>query len=155
MGSYNFKSSGKTTEQRQVEKLLQTKVAYGIKTPLQLSDTGELLVVNYKIADQMHDNLKNLLLTNWGERLGFYNFGANLWPLVTEFVSQDDFDTEAINRIRVAVEHWMPYVDLENFLSEINRFDNKNTAIVNVNITYNIPTLQVVGRKLQITLYPM
>lgn len=153
MASYKFKSSGKTQEQTEVEQLIQSPTPIGIKTPLRLSDKDGLLGMNYSLVDQIQDNLKNLLLTNWGERLGFYEFGANLRPLTTEFVSQDDFDASAIERIKKAVERWMPYVDLEDFESKVNRFDNKNTAIIDVTITYNIPALEITYKKLQITLY--
>ena len=109
--------------------------------------------MNYSLSDQFADNLRNLLLTNWGERVGLYNFGANLRPLTMEFVSQDDFDNEAINRIRNAVERWMPFIDLENFSSVVDRMENKNTAIIKINITYNIPALKDYKKGLQITLY--
>jgi phage baseplate assembly protein W len=109
--------------------------------------------MNYSLADQFADNLRNLIMTNWGERLGQYNFGANLRPVTTELSSQDDFDTEAIARIRSAVQTWMPFIDLQDFSSSIDRSGNKNTAIINVNITYNIPDLGVSNKGLQITLY--
>lgn len=153
MGQFSFKSSGKTREQQQVELLTQSPTPIGIKTPLKLGTNEGLLAVNYSLADQIHDNLRNLLLTNWGERLGFYDFGANLRPLTTEFVSQDDFDSQAIERIRTAVGRWMPYVDLVDFLSQTDRTENKNTAIIRITITYNVPALNVFNKQLQISLY--
>jgi hypothetical protein len=47
----------------------------------------------------------------------------------------------------------MPYIDLENFSSEVDRMENKNTGIIKVNITYNIPIINVRGKGLQIVLY--
>jgi len=155
MASYSFKSVGKTQEVIEQETLAASPIPFGIKTPVQLGSSEGIFAMNYNLADQFSDNLKNLLLTNWGERLGLYDFGANLRPLTTEFVSQDNFDNEAIGRIQSAVNKWMPFIDLESFSSQVNRSENKNTAIVNVNITYNIPALNVTGRGLQITLYVM
>lgn len=109
--------------------------------------------MNSTLADQIHDNFRNLLQTNFGEHLGIYDFGTNLRPLVTEFVSQDDFDTQAIDRIKVAVARWMSFIDLDSFSSTVDRTANKNTAIINITITYNIPTLNVTGKVLQVTLY--
>lgn len=153
MGSFSFKSSGKTQKQAIIEQLVKSPTPIGIKTPLQLGTSEGLLAVNYVLADQMHDNLRNLLLTNWGERLGFYDFGANLRPLTTEFVSTEDFDSAAIERIRTAVGRWMPFVDLIDFLSEVDRTENKNTGITRITITYNIQALGVIGKKLQVSLY--
>jgi len=109
--------------------------------------------MNYNLADQFADNFRNLLLTNYGERLGVYDFGANLKPLTTEFTSQEDFDNEAIERIRNAVARWMPFIALNTFESVIDRNDNKNTAVININITYSIPAVEQNNRSLQIVLY--
>lgn len=119
-----------------------------------LAGAGEgLLAMNYNIADQFADNLRNLLLTNWGERLGHYQFGANLRPLTTEFASQENFDNQAIERIRNAVNEWMPFVSLGTFESSVDRTENKNTAVILIKITYSIPAIEVIDRALQIVLY--
>ena len=153
MATYNFKSVGKTQVQKKEEELKVTQIPYGIKTPLQIGNDTGIFVMNYSLADQFADNLRNLLQTNWGERLGLYDFGANLQPLTTEYVSQEDFDTEAINRISAAVKKWMPFIDLEDFTSVVNRKDNENTAVIQINITYNIPALEVKKKGIQVTLY--
>jgi len=153
MATYNFKSVGRTDEIVKKEQLDSTLVPYGIKTPLKLGKTDGIFEMNYSLADQFHDNLRNLLQTNWGERLGTYNFGANLKPLTTEFTNLDNFDGQAIDRIRTAVEKWMPFVELEDFVSGIDRKENKNTAIITISITYNIPVLRVNRRGLQLALY--
>ena len=153
MGAFSFKSSGKTQEQRIIETLVTPPIPIGIKTPLRISDSEGLLDVHYVLADQVNDNLRNLLLTNWGERVGFYDFGANLRELTTEIASQDDFDTSAIERIKSAVGRWLPYIDLEDFESNVNNSNNKNTGIIDITVTYNIPSLNVRQKKLVITLY--
>jgi phage baseplate assembly protein W len=153
MATYSFKSVGKTQDQVQEETLVQTKFPFGIKTPLQLGTSEGILAMNYSLEDQFADNLRNLLLTNWGERLGVYDFGANLKPLTTELVSQDDFDNKAIARIKAAVDKWMPQIDLEDFTSIVDRNENANTGIIRISITYNIPALQTKKKGLQIVLY--
>lgn len=153
MGSFNFKSSGKTQEQQLIEKLTVTATPIGIKTPLRLGADEGIFGMNMNLPDQINDNLRNLLLTNWGERLGFYDFGANLRPLTSENISTDDFDSQAISRIKGAVTRWMPFVSLDDFLSEVDRIENKNTAVIRITITYSIPALQVTKRALQVSLY--
>lgn len=155
MATYSFKSVGKTQEDLENESLVSSPIPFGIKTPLSLGGNEGIFSMNYSLEDQFADNLKNLLLTNWGERLGLYRFGANLKPLTTELVSQEDFDNQAIDRIRSAVETWMPFVDLESFSSNVDRNDNKNTAVINITIIYNIPQINVVGKSLQIVLYAL
>jgi len=152
MGTYNFKSSGKSVEQLNVELPTRTSFPIGIRTPLRLDDKN-LFAMTYLVSEQVHDNLRNLLLTNWGERLGFYNFGANLRELTSELSNIDAFDEEAISRIRSAVTKWMPFVILKDFVSEIDNERNINTGIVKISITYSVPQLGVENKALQISLY--
>jgi phage baseplate assembly protein W len=156
MGTYNFKSVGKTQAQALVEKLESTKTPIGIKTPLQLSlgENTEIVVTYDNLADVTHDNLRNLIQTNWGERLGLYDLGANVRPLLSEYVSSDDFDGKAIDRISNAVNRWMPYVSLENYTSSLESSGGSATR-VHLRITYSIPVLGITGRLLEVTLTVM
>jgi phage baseplate assembly protein W len=152
MGSYSFKSSGTTQVDAAANVLARTPVPIGIKTPLSLGN-DDLLTMNFNLADALTDNLRNLILTNWGERLGFYDFGANLRPLLTDLVSLDDFDSQAMDRIKTAVQRWMPYIDLQDFQSSIDHLQRHNTAVIKLIISFNIPSINVVDRKLEVTLY--
>lgn len=154
MGTISFRSVGTTRSTRKDNALNVTATPIGIKTPLIPGGDEGIFAMNYVLADQVHDNLRNLLMTNFGERLGLYDFGANLRPLLSEYVSQEDFDASAVERISGAVSRWMPYISLENFLSEINRNGNSTgLAVIRLTITYNIPTLNVLRRALEVTLY--
>lgn len=153
MAAYSFKASGKTQEQTLVEALQQSPVPIGIVTPMRPGTSEGVFAMHFKLGDAVHDNLRNLVLTNHGERLGLYDFGANLRPLTTEFVSQDNFDGSAVERIKTAVARWMPYIELEEYVAVVDRNDNRATAVIVMTITYNVPALGVKKRALQITLY--
>ena len=152
MGSFSFKSSGVTAAETAERALVSTALPIGIRTPISLG-TDDLLTMSYDMATQLTDNLRNLILTNWGERVGLYEYGANLQPLTTDVSSLDDFDTQAIERIKTAVGRWMPYVDLQDFLSEADRHDARRTGVIKLTITFNIPSLNVRARKLEVFLY--
>ena len=153
----SFKSVGKTREQRIANALNNSPTPIGIVTPLRFGQ-NTLFAMHYSLADSVNDNLRNLILTNWGERLGLYDFGANLRPLLSDYVSQDDFDAKAVERISGAVAKWMPYVSLETFESVVDRQANassQGTAVIKLMIVYSIPALQVLRRGLEVTLYVM
>ena len=149
---YSFKSVGlsKRKTDKIVERALRPVV--GIKTPITLSSSDGIFSMHRDIADQISDNLKNLILTNHGERLGFYDFGANIKPLVFNLGS-DDADLVAIERIGIAVGKYMPFVTLDNFQVYVDRFDNKEVAKVGIVITYLIPAIDKLVRKLEVMLY--
>jgi phage baseplate assembly protein W len=139
VAEFNFKSVGIKNDQQPIT---GSTLPIGIKTPLQLGKSGEgIFAMHTSLADQMADNLRNLITTNHGERLGLYDFGANLRSLTLDFTSLEDFDSEAIIRIRNAVTKYMPFVNLKTFESTIDRFNNQVVGKINIKITYNIPQL--------------
>ncbi len=152
MATFNFKSSGKSSTSVTGAVPTTFEQPVGFKTPLQLSEKS-IFAMHYNVADQVHDNLKNLLLTNWGERVGFYYFGANLRELTTEISNIDTFDELAIQRIRNAVSTWMPFVNLKNFSSQADTVNNNETGIVRITVTYSVPQLNIENRALQISLF--
>ena len=150
--SYSFKGVGTTkrTSDTKVEKPLKPPI--GIRTPIMLSNSDGIFAMHRDIADQISDNLRNLILTNHGERLGFHDFGANIRPLVFDLGS-DDADMVAIDRISKAVGKYLPFVSLEDFSVFIDRFDNEEVAKVGIVITYLIPAIDKNVRKLEVMLY--
>ena len=155
MATISFKSVGQKQQKVANPETIKPTMPIGIKTPLRIDISSGLLDMHFSLEKQLSDNLRNLLLTNWGERVGQYFFGANLAPLTSEFVSQEDFDNEAITRIKDAVARWMSYIDLVDFSSDTERVENRNIGIIKITISYNILALQVSNKKLQIVLYVM
>lgn len=154
MAVYSFKSAGRTLATQIAEEVEETQIPIGIKTPLRLGLKGEgIFATHDDLEEQIQDNLRNLLLTNWGERLGLYDFGANLRELTTEAASQDAFDEEAITRIRAAVSKYMPYVEPQTFESVFDHEKNKATGIVRIKISYNVPLLNITDKAIEVVLW--
>lgn len=153
MATLSFKSVGRTAQSLDEEDVVVATLPLGIKTPLSISDIDGPLAMHYLLDEQLADNLRNLLQTNFGERLGLYNFGANLKPLTVNYSSQDSFDSEALVRISSAISTWMPYIEPIDYISEVDRSQKLNTALIRINITYNVPSLSINGKKIQIVLY--
>ena len=150
--SYSFKSVGVTASTQIVETDVPERLPIGVKTPISLSRDGGVFTMHKDLAKQMSDNLRNLIMTNHGERLGFYDFGANLRPLLFD-LGTDTADTEAIIRIRKTVSKYMPFISLEEFQVFVDREDNKQVAKIGINITYKIPRLDQALRSLEVMLY--
>lgn len=125
----------------------------GIKTPLKFGNNDEgLLSMHTNIQDVVHDNLKNLLLTNHGERLAQYFLGANLRPLVTEFTTKDNFDQEAMVRINTAVSRWMPFIQLIGFDSKPEFIDNRYAGKIVILVVYSVAQLNLIEKSLEVIL---
>lgn len=132
----------------------QSLTPIGIKTPVALGDNGDGILAMYtNIQDVVHDNLRNLLLTNHGERLIHFDLGANLRPLVADFSSKEDFDGEAMIRINTAVAKWMPFITLVGFDSRPEFIDNRFTGKIVVLLVYSVPQLGITERALEVLLF--
>jgi phage baseplate assembly protein W len=159
MSKYNFKSSGISIENARKKinekNIIQEPIEkIGIKTPFELG-SGDLFKMHTNLADQLTDNLKNLILTNHGERLGLYDFGANLREVLTEYNSdfQNDFEEQVEQRILDATSKWMPFINIK----EISMAPEKNTinglAVIAIKLVYKVINLDSLERELKIRLF--
>ena len=157
MPKFKFKSSGVNIDNVELKTIVESK-PIGVATPLNLgSGRSGLFEMNFDPADQISDNFRNLILTNAGERLGNYNYGANLKPITTEYSSMEDFENAAMSRISNAVNQFLPIVDLDSFSAAFVQTDDdiSSSGILRLDMTikYNIPQLQVTGKVLNVSMY--
>ncbi|MFA5750413.1 MAG: GPW/gp25 family protein [Candidatus Shapirobacteria bacterium] len=62
----------------------------------------------------VRENLKSLLLTNWGERVAHYNFGCNLIEFLFENDGSQEMKSRIADRILLQISTWMPFVTVED-----------------------------------------
>ncbi len=145
MADFTFKSAGTLPTDFQYTEKLDTK-PIGIKTPLSFGiERDGLFTMHFEPKDQIKDNLKNLIMTDFGERVGIYRMGANLRELVSEYTTQDAFEAEAMLRIKAAVGEYMPIIELLEFQSSLLPADQTAQGMVTVaiSVTYALPSLGV------------
>ena len=153
---FDFKSSGEKSTSIVYTGEYTTR-PIGIKTPIQFGTAQSgFLQMNFEPADQVHDNLKNLLLTNHGERIGLFKYGANLRSLVSERVSQDDFDALAMESIKSAIAAFMPFIEPMTFSSTIDSVDpTTGLTQVTISLSYNIVSLGIRDKAIAVTIHCM
>ena len=61
----------------------------------------------------IQQNLRSLLVTNWGERVMHYNFGCNLREFLFEQIRDGSLKELIADRIMNQVTTWMPFVTLD------------------------------------------
>jgi phage baseplate assembly protein W len=131
-----------------------TSFPIGFKTPLELdTENNSIFKMHYSLADQITDNLRNLILTNRGERLGLYDFGGNIRPLLTEFGNKEAFDQEAMKRIKATVSIYMPFVELIGYESKADRRENVSTGIIKLLIAYRVPQANLGETLMEVDMY--
>ena len=115
-----------------IENNLNPDVSNGLSFPLGF--VGSRFFNRTKtIEEQAQHNLKNLLLTNLGERPMQPEFGSRLLSVVFEF-KDDALIEEVINE---AVEKWLPYITINEVITSV---DATNQNRLNVSIDFSVAT---------------
>ena len=151
MAAISFKSVGEVAASNQ--QLAQPDPPpIGIATPMQLGEGSDsIFKMHRNLERQIADNLRNLILTNHGERLGLYDFGANLLPISFSF-SSPDWETEAMLRIKSAVGKYMPFVVLDSFEPEINNNADPALSDIAITVSYSVPTAGISNKAIKVFL---
>jgi len=112
-----FKSAGeKISAILEAEQTTSVSVKFpiGIKTPIELNH-GDLFKMHYSLEEQITDNLRNLILTNKGERLGNPAYGSNLKRVQFDAPNKEDAELKMMAKIQQAVKTFMPFINLADF----------------------------------------
>lgn len=148
---YDFSSVGETETSywsRNSAPIETTPI--GIKTPLEEGTNSDgLFRMHRNLDDTISDNFRNLVLTNYGERMFRYDYGANLREIAFELGTEEG-DYEAINRIRNAVRKYLPYLNLQTFESFQVPQTYTDSAKVGIRVTYNVPGYNSKQRLLEV-----
>lgn len=139
---YYFSSIGQTdvevTDEFEKTAAEAAALPIGVKFPLQISyEMGSLVVMHKNLKSQIKDNFRNMIKTNWGDRLIHQDFGANLSPLVFE-LGTENVISEAVARIQKTTQKYMPFIELLTFESLGEPWEDGGADMVSIKIVYSI-----------------
>jgi len=118
-----------------IQKDLDEDVFIGCELPMTYTSNGFFNRTKTAL-EQAKSNIKNLLLTNKGERLGNPTFGTNLLSVV--FTQENtDLESRVEEEIRAAMGEWLPFINIVNIETNFSD-DNMSTAIVNLRFSLNV-----------------
>ena len=152
---YSFQSVGDLDEDLNSanDALENESLPIGIKTPIQFGGDEGFLKMTKSYPDALADNFRNMIMTNWGERLGHYDFGGNLAELAFE-IGTESGDIKAMKRIAKTTRKYMPFITLQNFepLSEKDN-DGNSVAKIGVRVSFSVPQLDNKQRAVEVLIY--
>ena len=104
---------------------------FGLKFPLEYNNQqGGFFPTSKTIKEQASSNLKNLLLTNKGERVGQPDFGCGITSILFEQITEG-LGARIEESIRESVGKWLPYIELVNVFTSVPE-DNPNMIMIQV-----------------------
>ena len=116
-----------------IEKDLNPDVFIGVSLPLDYGSQGFFNKTRTTL-EQTRSNIRNLLLTIKGERLGNPTFGSDLMRIIFD---QDagDIGDRIEEAIRTSISEWLPYVTVKQVKPIA---DERNPNQLNVRIDFTI-----------------
>ena len=115
-----------------IEKDLNPDTYIGLSLPIKFGRQGDFNRTK-KTIKQTKSNIKNLLLTRRGERLGNPTFGSELMSVLFEPMD-GDLETKLEESIRASLSEFLPFVNL----LDIKFSRNKNTIFPKIIFTMDI-----------------
>jgi len=106
---------------------LDINTPIGIGFPLNIGTPNQ----NFTTTQQVHDNLRNLILTMKGERPMQPEFGSDVYYLLFEQLYQEGIAEAARNAIKDAVKIWMPFVTIQEVIVTPDTDNSKVTIECN------------------------
>ncbi len=102
-----------------------------------VSNAGQLFRPIYVDIDQALENLKNLLLTRFGERVLQPTFGCRLFDILFQ-PNIFELKDEIKNIIIQPVNFWLPYITIDEVNVITNQDDPNLVHHVQITITFSI-----------------
>ena len=96
-----------------LEKDLDPDVKIGISLPMDHTDGSGFFPGTSTTLTQTSSNIRNLLLTNKGERVGQPEFGCGVLNVLFEPMS-DDLVEDVRTEIEDSIAFWLPHVTINN-----------------------------------------
>jgi phage baseplate assembly protein W len=118
-----------------LEKDLDPNVFIGVSLPLSHGDQG-FFAKTKTTLDQARSNIRNLLLTIKGERLGNPTFGSNLYRVLFE-PDDGNIASSIEEAIRESMGEWLPYVNIQS-IDVTTSGELENAVNVSMKFTINV-----------------
>ena len=108
---------------------LNTNTFVGLSFPLKGDSFNDFKLTKTTVEQLVH-NLRNLLLTQVGERVGQPNFGSRLREICFEQID-DELPNKIENEVKRAVELWLSYITI-NSVETLTQDGDKSKVFVKI-----------------------
>ena len=131
----------------------------GFKTPFKNSGNSDIFDMHQDPREQLKDNLKNLILTNKGERLGMPEYGASLKTISYDLTSRADYISIVQKQIIEQVKIYLPSIVIQRIQVEINdenetiSTNRQGLALLKITVLFDIPVIRESNLAIQVLMY--
>ncbi|GEM_PF-878463 len=162
VSKFSFKSVGNVVTARKFDNtstIASLERSIGIITPIRQSGKGEIFDMHTDVREQLKDNLKNLIMTNQGERLCRHAFGANLKSVLYDYTKEKEYINLVSGLIRQATEQSMPALDItEVEVLVLNNLEKNNAnlaglAKLKLRVIFSVPSIRIENLGVEVEMF--
>lgn len=133
-----YRSNGADVGQSRETRREDVKNPISIAFPLAISDRFGLFDMREDLLSTVKDQLKSILLTNKGERVCNFDFGASIRDIIFNQYTED-VDSVLIESIQTNVSKFMPFVTLSSFsLYSSDEIDSLNPNEFLIELSFSV-----------------
>ena len=116
---------------------------FGLTFPLEYhNQKGGFFPTSKTLRQQVSSNIKNLLLTSKGERVGLPEFGTDVTSILFEPITPDIGDRLEAS-ITEGISKWLPYVTIQNIFV-VTPDDQPNSVLISIEFSVDVEDPDVV-----------
>ena len=116
---------------------------FGLTFPLEYhNQKGGFFPTSKTLREQVSSNIKNLLLTAKGERVGLPEFGTDVTSILFEPITPDIGDRLEAS-ITEGISKWLPYVTIQNIFV-VTPDDQPNSVLISIEFSVDVEDPDVV-----------
>ena len=157
---YKFKSVGNKRTDRRFDNSEVTNIQnIGIKTPVSSTGNKEIFDMHTDFRAQLRDNLKNLIMTNQGERLARYDFGANLKSVLYDYTKEKKYNETIKELIVNAAERHIPVIKITQIesvvLTDLEKLNANRAGLakLRIRVFFEIPSVRVTNQAVEVEMF--
>ena len=98
-------------------------IGYTLPFSKSSEEVGYFVTTSDEIS-AVKEDLKSLLLTNWGERVNHYYLGCNFKEFLFENIHPSELKSRIGDRILSQVDTWLPFLAIENLNVNLTEDDS-------------------------------
>jgi len=111
--------------------------SFGLTFPLTYNNQlGGFFPTSKTLREQVSSNIKNLLLTSKGERVGLPEFGTDVTSILFEPMTPD-LGSRLESSISDGISKWLPYVTIQNIFV-VTPEAQPNSVIISIEFSVDI-----------------
>lgn len=157
---FKFKSVGEMPDARVNDNSGKiTPRNLGFKTPFKNSGNSDIFDMHQDPREQLKDNLRNLILTNKGERLGMPEYGASLKSISYDLSNRSDYIGIVQKQIVEQTKIYLPAITIQRIQVEINdetemiNSNRQGLALLKTTVLFDIPVMRESNLAIQVLMY--